>query len=50
MKRMNIALSENVHIKAKVAAVLKNVSVNKYILGAITEQLEKDKSLLGEKI
>ncbi|MBN1156173.1 toxin-antitoxin system HicB family antitoxin [Candidatus Woesearchaeota archaeon] len=48
MKRLNIALEEKQHIRAKVAAALKEKSLNEYIVNAIMEQIEKDKSLLKE--
>lgn len=48
-KRVNIALDEDIHTKAKVIAVLTNVTLNDYLEKAIAEAIEKDKEIL-EKI
>jgi predicted HicB family RNase H-like nuclease len=48
-KRVNIALDEDIHTKAKVIAVLTNTTLNDYFEKAIAEAIEKDKKIL-EKI
>jgi len=48
-KRVNIALDEDIHTKAKVIAVLTNKTLNDYFEKAIAEAIEKDKKIL-EKI
>ena len=46
MKRVNIKLSEEAHTKAKVIAVLKNITLNEYFDKAIEEAIIRDKKLL----
>ena len=48
-KRVNIALDEDIHTKAKVIAVLTNTTLNDYFEKAIAEAIKKDKAIL-EKI
>jgi len=45
-KRVNIALDEDIHTKAKVIAVLTNKTLNDYFEKAIAEAIEKDKEVL----
>ena len=45
-KRVNIGLSEEIHTKAKVIAVLTNTTLNEYFEKAIAEAIEKDKKIL----
>lgn len=45
-KKVNIALDEDLHTKAKVIAVLKNITLNDYIEKALDEAVKKDKSIL----
>ena len=45
-KRVNIALDDDIHTKAKVIAVLKNITLNDYIEKAIDEAIKKDKAVL----
>ena len=47
-KRVNIELKEDVHTKAKVIAVLKGLTLNKYLEKAIEKALEKDKKVLDK--
>ncbi len=47
-KRVNIALDEEIHTKAKVIAVLKNITLNDYLEKAIAEAIEKDKDVLDK--
>ena len=47
-KRVNIALDEDLHIKAKVIAVLKNITLNDYIEKALEEAVKKDKPVLDK--
>ncbi|GIU69981.1 MAG: hypothetical protein KatS3mg002_1217 [Candidatus Woesearchaeota archaeon] len=46
-KRVNIILSEETHTKAKVIAVLKDMTLNEYLDRAIREALERDQNILG---
>ncbi len=46
MKRVNIALSEEAHTKAKIIAVLQDKTLNDYLQEIIYEQLKKDKKIL----
>ena len=48
-KRVNIALKDEVHTRAKVIAVLKGLTLNEYLERAIEKALEKDKKIL-EKV
>ncbi|MFH2020644.1 MAG: hypothetical protein ABIJ34_04470 [archaeon] len=48
-KRVNIELGEEIHTKAKVIAVLTNITLNEYFEKAIADAIEKDKKVL-EKI
>ena len=48
-KRVNIALDEELHTKAKVIAVLKNITLNDYIEKALEDAVKKDRGVL-EKI
>ena len=48
-KRVNIALKDDVHTRAKVIAVLKGLTLNKYLEKAIEKSIEKDKKVL-EKV
>jgi predicted HicB family RNase H-like nuclease len=47
MKRVNVQLPDDVHTRAKVIAVLKDVTLNQYLERAIREAVEKDKNVLG---
>ena len=47
-KRVNIALKEEIHTKAKVISVLKNITLNDYFEKAIERAIEKDKHLIKE--
>ncbi|MFH1916359.1 MAG: hypothetical protein ABIJ21_03785 [Nanoarchaeota archaeon] len=46
VKRVNIALKDDVHTKAKLIAVLKDTTLNSYFEDAIEAALEKDRNLL----
>lgn len=46
MKRVNIALKDDVHTKAKLIAVLKDTTLNEYFEKAVEAALEKDRPLL----
>jgi predicted HicB family RNase H-like nuclease len=48
MKRVNIQLSDETHTKAKVIAVLKDMTLNEYLDKAIRDAIEKDQSVLGK--
>lgn len=48
-KRVNIGLSEGLHTKAKVMAVLKGMTLNEYLEQAIQKAVKKEKKML-EKI
>ncbi|MFH0876372.1 MAG: hypothetical protein V1859_10625 [archaeon] len=47
-KRVNIVLDEDIHLKAKVIAVLKNITLNEFFEKAISEAIEKDKNILDK--
>jgi predicted HicB family RNase H-like nuclease len=47
-KRVNIALDEDLHTKAKVISVLKNITLNDFIEKAIEEAVKKDKPILDK--
>jgi predicted HicB family RNase H-like nuclease len=46
VKRVNIALKDDVHTKAKLIAVLKETTLNDYFEKAIEDALEKDRTIL----
>lgn len=46
MKRVNIALSEDMHQKAKIIALLQDKTLNDYFFEIISAQLKKDKKIL----
>ena len=45
-KRVNILLDEETHTKAKVIAVLKNITLNEYLEAAIAKAVSEDKHIL----
>jgi len=45
-KRVNIALDEELHTKAKVIAVLKDITLNEFFEEAIAEAVKKNKEVL----
>jgi hypothetical protein len=49
MKRVNIAVSEETHRKAKVIAVLKGTTLNEYFASAIEQTLRKEAGVLKTK-
>jgi predicted HicB family RNase H-like nuclease len=48
-KRINIELEKRLHAKAKVLAVLKEISLNEYLVGAIRSAVDDEKGVLEEK-
>ena len=48
MKRVNIQLEDETHTKAKVIAVLKDMTLNEYFEKAILEAIEKDQAILNK--
>jgi len=48
MKRVNIQVDEETHTKAKVIAVLKNMTLNEYLDKAIRDSVDKDQSVLNK--
>jgi predicted HicB family RNase H-like nuclease len=48
MKRVNIQLEDDVHTKAKVIAVLRDMTLNEYLSKAIKDAVEKDQSVLNK--
>jgi hypothetical protein len=48
MKRVNIQLEDETHTKAKVIAVLKDMTLNEYFEKAIHEAVEKDQAILNK--
>ena len=45
-KKVNLELEEDLHTKAKVIAVLKNITLNEFFEKAIEEAVKKDKAVL----
>ena len=45
MKRVNIQLGDETHTKAKVIAVLKDMTLNEYLDKAIRDAIEKDQTI-----
>ncbi len=46
MKRVNIELSEELHTNAKVIAVLRNMTMQRFLVDSIKAAVEKDKKLI----
>jgi hypothetical protein len=46
MKRVNIALKEQIHTQAKIIAVLKTMTLNDYLTKAIEKSVDKHKNLI----
>lgn len=47
-RRVNIQIEEETHTKAKIIAVLKDMTLNEYFDNAIKEAIEKDQGLLNK--
>lgn len=47
MKRVNIALPDELHTKAKVLAVLNHKTLNEYLTYAINQAVKEDKKMRG---
>jgi predicted HicB family RNase H-like nuclease len=47
-KRVNIQIDEETHTKAKVIAVLKDMTLNEYLDKAIKDAVDKDQVLLNK--
>lgn len=45
MKKLIIALDENTHKKAKIIALLKDITLNKFILDSIENAIKKDEHI-----
>jgi len=45
-KRVNIAVDEDLHLKAKVISVLSDITLNEFFEKAIEAAIEKDKKIL----
>jgi predicted HicB family RNase H-like nuclease len=48
LKRVNIKLKDEVHTKAKVISVLKDVTLNEYLESAIEQAIDRDKGMLDK--
>lgn len=48
MKRVNIPLKDEIHQKAKIISVLKNITLNEYLQKAIEEAIAKDENILSK--
>ena len=48
MKRVNIQLNDDVHTKAKVISVLKDMTLNDYFSKAIKDAIERDQVILNK--
>ena len=46
MKRVNIGLKDNIHSKAKIISILKNVSLSQYIESCIEKKITDDQQVL----
>ncbi len=46
MKRVNIALSDELHTRAKIIAVLKGVTLNDYLAQLVGEGVQRDRKVL----
>jgi len=48
MKRVNIQIEDEAHTKAKVIAVLRNMTLNDYLSKAITDAIIKDQAIFSK--
>lgn len=48
MKKVHIQIPEEVHTKAKVISVLKDITLNGYFEKAIAEAIKKDREVLDK--
>ena len=48
MKRVNMELPEELHTNAKVIAVLRNITMQQFIVDAIKAAVDRDKKLLDK--
>jgi predicted HicB family RNase H-like nuclease len=48
MKKVNIAVSKEIHAKAKIISVLQGITLNDYLAEAIEKAVEKDKGILAK--
>jgi len=48
MKRVNIQLDDDVHTRAKVISVLKDLTLNEYFSKAIKDAIDKDQGILNK--
>ena len=48
-KRINIGIGDKLHAKAKVVAVLKDISLNEYLVSIIKSAVGDGNVVLGEK-
>ncbi len=48
MKKINLGLPDKLHTSAKVLAVLKNKTLQDYILEAVERAIKEDKKLIEE--
>ena len=46
MKRVNVQMPDDIHTRAKVIAVLKGITLNEYLEAAISESVNRDKTVL----
>ncbi len=46
MKRVNIALADELHTRAKIIAVLKGVTLNDYLAKVVDEAVQRDRKVL----
>ena len=49
-KRVNIALDDETHTKAKIISLLKNLTLNEYLKGIIEDAISKDQNLINKKL
>jgi hypothetical protein len=48
MRRVNIQLEDDVHTKAKVISVLKDMTLNEYFAKAIKDAVDRDQNILNK--
>jgi len=46
MKRVNISIKEDTHVKAKIISALTKTTLSEYLEKAVEEAIEKDKELI----
>ncbi len=50
MKRVNIALDDETHTKAKIISLLKNLTLNEYFRAIIEDAVARDEGIIQKKL